>query len=31
VLNDRSFDLVEEFSVDGGAFRRLGNARFSKQ
>ena len=31
VLNDVSFDLVEEFSVDGGAFRRLGNARYSKQ
>ena len=31
VLNDDSFDLVEEFSVDGGAFRRLGNARYSKQ
>jgi hypothetical protein len=31
VLNEVSFDLVEEFSVDGGAFRRLGNARYSKQ
>lgn len=31
VLNDVSFDVVEEFSVDGGAFRRLGNARYSKQ
>jgi hypothetical protein len=30
VLNDVSFDIVEEFSVDGGAFRRLGNARYSK-
>ena len=31
VLNEVSFDVVEEFSVDGGAFRRLGNARYSKQ
>jgi len=31
VLNEQSFDIVEEFSVDGGAFRRLGNARFSKE
>jgi hypothetical protein len=31
VLNEASFDLVEEFSVDGGPFRRLGNARYSKQ
>jgi hypothetical protein len=30
VLNEVSFDIVEEFSVDGGAFRRLGNARYSK-
>jgi hypothetical protein len=30
VLNDVSFDIVEEFSVDGAAFRRLGNARYSK-
>jgi hypothetical protein len=30
VLNDTSFDVVEEFSVDGAAFRRLGNARYSK-
>jgi hypothetical protein len=31
VLNEASFDVVEEFSVDGGPFRRLGNARYSKQ
>ena len=31
VLNDVSFDIVEEFAVDGGAFRRLGNARYSKE
>ena len=31
VLNDVSFDIVEEFSMDGGAFRRLGNARYSKE
>jgi hypothetical protein len=31
VLNEQSFDIVEEFSVDGGAFRRLGNARYSKE
>jgi hypothetical protein len=30
VLNEQSFDIVEEFSVDGGAFRRLGNARYSR-
>ena len=31
VLNEQSFDIVEEFSVDGGAFRRLGNARYSRE
>jgi hypothetical protein len=31
VLNEQSFDIVEEFSVDGSAFRRLGNARYSKE
>jgi hypothetical protein len=31
VLNEQSFDIVEEFSIDGGAFRRLGNARYSKE
>jgi hypothetical protein len=30
VLNEQSFDIVEEFAVDGGAFRRLGNARYSR-
>ena len=30
VLNEQSFDIVEEFSVDGGVFRRLGNARYSR-
>ena len=30
ILNEQSFDIVEEFSVDGGAFRRLGNARYSR-
>jgi hypothetical protein len=31
VLNEDSFDLVEEFAVDGTAFKRLGNARYTKQ
>jgi hypothetical protein len=31
VHNDKSFDITEEFSVDGGPFRRLGNARFTKE
>jgi hypothetical protein len=31
VLNEQSFDIVEEFSVDGGALRRLGNARYSRE
>lgn len=30
VFSDVSFDVTEEFSVDGGPFRRLGNARFTK-
>jgi hypothetical protein len=30
VLNEQSFDVVEEFSIDGGAFRRLGNGRYSR-
>jgi len=25
-----SFDVTEEFSVDGGPFRRLGNGHFTK-
>jgi hypothetical protein len=31
VYSDVAFDMTEEFSIDGGAFRRLGNARFTKQ
>jgi hypothetical protein len=31
VLSDVAFDVTEEFSVDGGPFRRLGNARFTKE
>jgi hypothetical protein len=31
VLNEQSFDIVEEFSIDGGTFRRLGNARYSRE
>ena len=31
VLNEQSFDIVEEFSVDGATFRRLGNARYSRE
>jgi hypothetical protein len=31
VFSDVSFDVTEEFSVDGGPFRRLGNARYTKQ
>lgn len=30
VISDNAFDVVEEFSIDGGAFRRLGNAHYSK-
>jgi hypothetical protein len=30
VLSDTAFNVTEEFSVDGGAFRRLGTARFTK-
>lgn len=30
VLSETSFDVTEEFSVDGGAFRRLGSAHYSK-
>jgi hypothetical protein len=30
VTSDDAFDLTEEYSVDGGAFRRLGRARFTK-
>lgn len=31
IRSDTAFDVTEEFSVDGGAFRRLGNARYTKQ
>jgi len=31
VLSDTSFDITEEFSVAGGAFRRLGNARYTRR
>jgi len=30
MTSDTAFDLTEEFSVDGGAFRRLGNGHFTK-
>ena len=30
VTSDDAFDVTEEYSVDGGAFRRLGHARFTK-
>lgn len=30
VLSATSFDVTEEFSVDGGAFRRLGSAHYTK-
>jgi len=31
VTSDTAFDVTEEFSVDGSAFRRLGNAHYTKQ
>ncbi len=31
VLSESAFDLAEEFSVDGGAFRKLGTAHYTKQ
>ena len=31
VRSDAAFDVTEELSVDGGPFRRLGNARYTKQ
>lgn len=31
VLSDTSFTMTEEFSVDGGPFKRLGQGRYSKQ
>jgi hypothetical protein len=30
VRSESAFDVTEEFSVDGGPFRRLGNARYTK-
>jgi len=30
VRSDSAFDVTEEFSVDGGAFKRLGSARYTK-
>lgn len=30
VLSDTAFDVTEEFSVDGGAFRRLGNSHYTR-
>ncbi len=30
VLNESAFDVTEELSVDGGPFRRLGNAHYTK-
>ena len=30
VLSETAFNVTEEFSVDGGAFRRLGNAHYSR-
>jgi hypothetical protein len=31
ILSESSFDVTEEFSVDGGPFRRLGNGHYTKQ
>lgn len=31
VLSETAFDVTEEFSVDGGAFRKLGTARYTKE
>jgi hypothetical protein len=30
VRSDAAFDVTEEFSVDGGAFKRLGTARYTR-
>jgi len=30
ITSDAAFEVTEEFSVDGGAFRRLGNAHYTK-
>jgi hypothetical protein len=31
ILSESAFDVTEEFSVDGGPFRRLGQGHFTKQ
>ena len=31
ILSESSFNVTEDFSVDGGPFRRLGNARYIKE
>jgi hypothetical protein len=31
VTSDVAFEVTEEFSVDGGPFRRLGNGHYTKQ
>jgi hypothetical protein len=31
VTSESAFEVTEEFSVDGGPFRRLGNAHYTKQ
>lgn len=31
VLSETAFDVTEEFSVDGGAFRKLGTAHYTKE
>jgi hypothetical protein len=30
IRSETAFDVTEEFSVDGGSYRRLGNSRFTK-
>jgi hypothetical protein len=30
ITSDTAFELTEELSIDGGAFKRLGNARYTK-
>ena len=30
ITSDTAFEVTEEFSVDGAAFRRLGNAHYTK-
>jgi hypothetical protein len=31
ILSDSAFDVAEEFSIDGGPFRRLGSGHFTKE